>query len=69
MQIFEAISDIRDFTRQQRNKNQRLGFVPILGALHDGHLSLVDIAQKASDGVVVSIFVDSRQEPSSCLML
>ena len=61
MQIFEAISDIRDFTRQQRNKNQRLGFVPILGALHDGHLSLVDIAQKASDGVIVSIFVDSTQ--------
>ena len=40
---------------QQRNKNLRLGFVPTMGALHDGHLSLVDIVQKASDGVIISI--------------
>jgi len=53
--IFEAISDIRDFMCQQRNKNLRLGFVPTMGALHDGHLSLVDIAQKTSDGVIISI--------------
>ena len=55
MHIFEAISDIRDFMRQQRNKNLRLGFVPTMGALHDEHLSLVDIAQKTSDGVIISI--------------
>ena len=53
--IFEAISEIRDFMRLQRNKNLRLGFVPTMGALHDGHLSLVDIAQKTSDGVIISI--------------
>jgi pantoate--beta-alanine ligase len=41
--------------RQQRNKNLRLGFVPTMGALHDRHLSLVDIAQKTSDGVIISI--------------
>jgi len=36
-------------------KNLRLGFVPTMGALHDRHLSLVDIAQKTSDGVIISI--------------
>jgi pantoate--beta-alanine ligase len=41
--------------RQQRNKNLRLGFVPTMGALYDRHLSLVDIAQKTSDRVIISI--------------
>ena len=61
MHAFETISEIRAFTHQMRKNDLQLGFVPTMGALHEGHISLVKIAQKASDGVSVSNFVNPTQ--------
>ena len=61
MQILRTIEETRQLADAWRHRNETIAIVPTMGYLHDGHLSLVDIARQHAQHVVVSIFVDPTQ--------
>ncbi|MDO7634841.1 MAG: pantoate--beta-alanine ligase [Porticoccaceae bacterium] len=61
MRIFHTVSGLRDALTVHRRGGLRIGFVPTMGNLHDGHIALVKQARETCDIVVCSIFVNALQ--------
>ncbi|MBY5935444.1 pantoate--beta-alanine ligase [Tateyamaria omphalii] len=59
--IVRTLADLREMTRGWQRAGETIGVVPTMGALHDGHLSLVARAKEMSDRVIVTIFVNPKQ--------
>ncbi|WP_036282551.1 pantoate--beta-alanine ligase [Methylocystis sp. ATCC 49242] len=59
--VVATIEDLRSFVRARRADGERIGLVPTMGALHAGHLSLVEEARRHAERVIVTIFVNPTQ--------
>lgn len=59
--IVRTVAEMREHVRAWKGAGQRVGLVPTMGALHEGHLSLIKIAQAHADRVIATVFVNPKQ--------
>lgn len=61
MEIFKTIEEMRGWSSRQRTEGRKIAFVPTMGALHEGHLSLMREGKHRADRLVLSIYVNPTQ--------
>jgi len=61
MEIIKNINSMQEFSRQARLQGKRIGVVPTMGFLHNGHASLIDRARDEADVLIVTLFVNPTQ--------
>ncbi len=59
--IFKTHTELSVWLREKKSENKTIGFVPTMGALHSGHIALVDRSMQTTDATLVSIFINPKQ--------